>query len=232
MIKVIIKLIISIFAKNTNMPINKAEFIISNTDVYKAPQEPLPEYAFIGRSNVGKSSLINMLTNQKKLAKTSGTPGKTQLINHFKINDNWFLVDLPGYGYAKTSKSSRKKFQKLITDYFLKRKNMVNAFVLVDARHEPQKIDMEFMRWLGEHGIPFSIVFTKADKLSSNELGKNLRKYKMKFLKEWESMPKTFTTSATSKLGKDEIINYIERLNDMVKDEIPKLMQNSNNDPQ
>ncbi len=206
------------------MQITKAEFVISNTDVAKAPQEPLPEYAFIGRSNVGKSSLINMLTNHKKLAKTSSTPGKTQLINHFKINDNWFLVDLPGYGYAKTSKSSRKKFQKLITDYFLKRPNMVNAFVLVDARHEPQKIDMEFMRWLGEHGLPFSIVFTKADKLSSNELGKNLRKYKMKFLQEWQSMPKTFTTSSTSKLGRDEILNYIERLNEMVKDRIPEIM--------
>ena len=210
------------------MSIHKAEFVISNTDVRKAPQEPLPEYAFIGRSNVGKSSLINMMTNQKKLAKTSGTPGKTQLINHFKIDDSWFFVDLPGYGYARTSKTTRKKFQKLITDYFLKRKNLVNAFVLVDARHEPQKIDMEFMRWLGEHGIPFSIVFTKADKLSSTELGKNLRKYKMTFLKEWTNMPKTFTTSATSKLGKDEIINYIERLNEMVKGDIVKMMQNSN----
>jgi len=207
------------------MRINKAEFIVSNTDVAKAPQEPLPEYAFIGRSNVGKSSLINMLTNHKKLAKTSGTPGKTQLINHFKINDNWFLVDLPGYGYARTSKSQRKKFQKLITDYFFKRKNLVNAFVLVDARHLPQKIDLEFMRWLGEHGIPFSIVFTKADKLSSNELGKNIKKYKMKFLQEWESMPKTFITSATSKLGKNEILNYIDQLNDMLKDEIPKMMK-------
>jgi len=202
------------------MQIKNAEFVISNTDVSKAPQEPLPEYAFIGRSNVGKSSLINMLTNRKKLAKTSGTPGKTQLINHFKINDEWFLVDLPGYGYAKTSKSSRKKFQKLITDYFLQRKNLVNAFVLVDARHEPQKIDMEFMRWLGEHGIPFSIVFTKADKLSSNELGKNLKRYQKKFLTQWESMPKTFVTSATSKLGKDEILNYIERLNELVKDKL------------
>ena len=210
------------------MPIHKAEFVISNTDVNKAPQEPLPEYAFIGRSNVGKSSLINMLTNQKKLAKTSGTPGKTQLINHFIIDDSWFLVDLPGYGYARTSKSTRKKFQKLITDYFLKRQNLVNAFVLVDARHAPQKIDMEFMRWLGEHGIPFSIVFTKADKLSSAELGKNLRKYKMTFLKEWTYMPKTFTTSATSKLGKDEIINYIQRLNEAVKDDIVKFMQKHN----
>ncbi len=207
------------------MKINKAEFVISNTDVRKAPQEPLPEYAFIGRSNVGKSSLINMLTHQKKLAKTSGTPGKTQLINHFKINDNWFLVDLPGYGYARTSKTTRKKFQKLITDYFEKRKNMVNAFVLVDVRHEPQKIDMEFMRWLGEHQIPFSIVFTKSDKLSSNELGKNLKKYKSQFLKEWEMMPESFITSAVSKLGKDEILHYIKRLNDMVRDEIPKLMK-------
>ncbi len=207
------------------MQIHNATFIISNTDVEKAPQEALPEYAFIGRSNVGKSSLINMLTNRKKLAKTSSTPGKTQLINHFKINDNWFLVDLPGYGYAKTSKSKRNKFQKLITDYFLKRKNMVNAFVLVDARHLPQKIDLEFMRWLGENGIPFSIVFTKADKLSSNELGKNLKKYKLKFLQEWESMPKTFVTSATSKLGKDEILNYIEKLNEMLRDKIPEMMK-------
>ncbi len=209
------------------MKIKKAEFLISNTDLSKAPQEPLPEYAFIGRSNVGKSSLINMLTNHKKLAKTSGTPGKTQLINHFKINDEWFLVDLPGYGYAKTSKTSRRKFQKLITDYFKQRKNLVNAFVLIDSRHPPQKVDMEFMRWLGEHQIPFSIVFTKADKLSSNELGKNLRKYKMKFLQEWQSLPQIFVTSATSKLGKEEILNYIERLNETLKDEIPKFMENS-----
>jgi GTP-binding protein len=207
------------------MKINKAEFVISNTDVSKAPQEPLPEYAFIGRSNVGKSSLINMLTNHKKLAKTSGTPGKTQLINHFKINDDWFLVDLPGYGYAKTSKTSRRKFQKLITDYFKQRKNLVNAFVLIDSRHPPQKVDMEFMRWLGENQIPFSIVFTKADKLSSNELGKNLRKYKMKFLQEWQSLPQIFVTSASSKLGRDEILNYIERLNDTLRDEIPKVMK-------
>ncbi len=211
------------------MKINKAEFVISNTDVSKAPQDPLPEYAFIGRSNVGKSSLINMLTNRKKLAKTSGTPGKTQLINHFKINDEWFLVDLPGYGYAKTSKSSRKKFQKLITDYFKKRKNLVNAFVLIDSRHEPQKIDLEFMRWMGENGIPFSIVFTKADKLSSNELGKNLRKYKLRLLKEWQSLPEIFISSATSKLGKNEILNYIERLNDSIKDELKKYLSQEKN---
>ncbi len=214
------------------MNINKAEFVISNTDVSKAPQDPLPEYAFIGRSNVGKSSLINMLTNRKKLAKTSGTPGKTQLINHFKINDEWFLVDLPGYGYAKTSKSSRKKFQKLITDYFKKRKNLVNAFVLVDSRHEPQKIDLDFMRWLGENGIPFSIVFTKADKLSSNQLGKNLRKYKLRLLKEWQSLPEIFITSATSKLGRDEILNYIERLNESVKDELKNYLEKDKNDEQ
>jgi len=214
------------------MKIKKAEFLISNTDLSKAPQEALPEYAFIGRSNVGKSSLINMLTNHKKLAKTSGTPGKTQLINHFKINDEWFLVDLPGYGYARTSKTSRRKFQKLITDYFKGRKNLVNAFVLIDSRHPPQKIDMEFMRWLGENQIPFSIVFTKADKLSSNELGKNLRKYKMKFLQEWQSLPQIFVTSASSKLGKEEILNYIGRLNEMVKDEIPKIMEDiENNNP-
>jgi len=211
------------------MEVNKAEFVISNTNIKKCPQEPLPEYAFIGRSNVGKSSLINMLTNHKKLAKTSGTPGKTQLINHFKINESWFLVDLPGYGYAKTSKTTRKKFQKLITDYFLQRKNMVNAFVLVDSRHQPQKIDIEFMRWLNEHGIPFSIVFTKADKLSSNELGKNLKKYKTKLLQEWESLPKIFITSATSKLGRSDILNYIDELNELLKDEIPKIMNQKNN---
>jgi len=206
------------------MKIVKAAFVISNTDVRKAPQEPLPEYAFIGRSNVGKSSLINMLTHQKKLAKTSGTPGKTQLINHFKINDNWFLVDLPGYGYARTSKSTKKRFQKLITDYFEKRKNMVNAFVLVDVRHEPQKVDMAFMQWLGENNIPFSIVFTKADKLSHNELNKNTLKYRKAFLKTWESMPQTFITSATSKLGKEEILDYIENLNEIVKDQITDIM--------
>ena len=207
------------------MKVNKAAFVISNTDLRKAPQDPLPEYAFIGRSNVGKSSLINMLTNHKKLAKTSGTPGKTQLINHFIINDDWFLVDLPGYGYAKTSKNSRRKFQKLITDYFEQRRNLVNAFVLVDSRHKPQKIDMEFMRWLGEHQIPFSIVFTKADKLSSSELSRNTQKYKLAFMKEWDSLPKTFVTSATSKMGQNEILSYIGRLNDTLRDEIIAIMK-------
>ncbi len=202
------------------MEIKKAEFVISNSDIKKLPSQPLPEYAFIGRSNVGKSSLINMLTNRKKLAKTSSTPGKTQLINHFKINDNWFLVDLPGYGYAKTSKTNRKKFQKLITDYFKNRKNLVNAFVLVDSRHEPQKIDMEFMEWLGKNKIPFSIVFTKADKLSSTELRKNIKKYHNKMLQRWESMPKYFVTSAEDKRGRKEMLDYIEQLNELVKDKI------------
>ncbi len=164
-----------------------------------------------------------MLTNRKGLAKTSGTPGKTQLINHFKINDDWFLVDLPGYGYAKASKSNRRQFQKIITNYFKKRKNLVNAFVLVDARHEPQKIDMEFMRWLVEHRIPFSIVFTKIDKLSSTEKAKNMKKYKQHFLKDWEEMPVNFFSSAVSKLGRDQILNYIDELNKQVSNQIKEI---------
>ncbi len=202
------------------MEIKKAEFIKSNPDIKNLPKEPLPEYAFIGRSNVGKSSLINMLANNKKLAKTSSTPGKTQLINHFKINDSWFLVDLPGYGYAKTSKSKRKEFKKLITDYILTRKNLVNVFVLVDGRLAPQKIDLEFMEWLGRNRIPFSIVFTKLDKLSSNEISKNIKKYQNKMLERWESMPKVFRTSAVTKTGRKEILDYIEQLNEMVKGKI------------
>ncbi len=199
------------------MKIKKAEFVVSNSDISKLPGDPIPEYAFIGRSNVGKSSLINMLTNHKKLAKTSSTPGKTQLINHFKINDNWFLVDLPGYGYAKTSKSKRKEFKKLITDYLKSRPNLVNVFVLVDGRLDPQKIDLDFMEWLGQNRIPFSIVFTKLDKLSSNEIAKNIKKYQKKMLERWESMPKTFKTSAVTKTGQKEILDYIEQLNEMVK---------------
>ncbi len=202
------------------MEIKKAEFIVSNTDIAKLPKEPLPEYAFIGRSNVGKSSLINMLTNRKNLAKTSSTPGKTQLINHFKINDNWYLVDLPGYGYAKTSKTRRKQFDKMIRDYLANRKNLVNTFVLVDARHKPQKIDMEFMEWLGRKGIPFSIVFTKTDKLSSNEWRKNLKKYQQEMLKTWSSMPPYFVTSSVSKTGRKAILDYIEQLNELVRDKI------------
>jgi len=194
--------------------IKSAEFIISNTDVAKCPKDSIPEYAFIGRSNVGKSSLINMLVGRKSLAKTSGRPGKTQLINHFKINDNWFLVDLPGYGYAQISKSKRKTFQKFITDYFFNRKQLVCTFLLVDSRHEPQKIDLEFMRFLGENEIPFCIVFTKSDKLNSSNINKNLQIYQQKVLKDgWESMPQSFVTSATSKDGRDELLTFIEGVN-------------------
>ncbi len=199
------------------MTIKSAEFVTSNTDWKSCPEPNLPEYAFIGRSNVGKSSLINMLTNNKKLAKTSGTPGKTQLINHFIINDNWYLVDLPGYGYAKVSKKDRNKFNQLITGYLKNRKNLVNVFVLVDSRHEPLKNDLEFMRFLGENEIPFSIVLTKADKLNSAKLGKNLAKYKKKMLQQWEYLPTFYVTSSTSKLGRDEILNDISRYNEMMK---------------
>lgn len=201
----------------------KAEFLVSNTRVDKCPQEPIPEYAFIGRSNVGKSSLINHIAEKKDMAKTSSKPGKTQLINHFKMDDKWYLVDLPGYGYAKTSKSAKKSFQQLITRYILERKNLVNLFVLIDSRHEPQKIDLEFMQWLGENGIPFSIVFTKIDKISSNELNKNTSKYKKKMLQTWEQMPQTFVTSSESRIGRLDILNYIENLNDQLGGEIRKL---------
>ncbi|MDO5607479.1 MAG: ribosome biogenesis GTP-binding protein YihA/YsxC [Capnocytophaga sp.] len=199
------------------MQITKAEFVISNSDVAKCPNEPLPEYAFIGRSNVGKSSLINMLTNQKSLAKTSGRPGKTQLINHFRINGNWFLVDLPGYGYARVSKSAKKVFQKFITNYFEKRKQLVCAFVLVDIRHEPQKIDMEFMQWLGESQIPFAIIFTKADKLKPGAITNHINTYREKMLETWEEMPQHFVTSSVDFVGKEELLNYIGELNQMMR---------------
>ena len=195
------------------MRIKSAAFVISNTDVTKCPKEQLPEYAFIGRSNVGKSSLINMLTERKSLAKTSGKPGKTQLINHFIINDNWFLVDLPGYGYAQISKSKRQIFQIFITEYFLQREQLVCTFVLVDVRHEPQKIDLEFMRFLGENGIPFCIIFTKADKLNHSKLNKNLQIYQTELLKTWEEMPRHFVTSATNKNGREELLNFIGEVN-------------------
>ncbi len=195
------------------MKIKSAEFVISNTDVSKCPKKQIPEYAFIGRSNVGKSSLINMLTNHKKLAKISGKPGKTQLINHFIINNNWFLVDLPGYGYAKVSKSKRQSFQKFIKDYFLNREQLVCSFVLVDSRHEPQKIDLEFMGFLGENGIPFCIIFTKADKLSKTKLQQNLTKYKNEILKTWESVPTHFVTSAETAIGKEDVLNFIGQVN-------------------
>ena len=200
------------------MKIKSADFVISNTDINKCPKESIPEYAFIGRSNVGKSSLINMLTGRKSLAKISGKPGKTQLINHFKINDNWFLVDLPGYGYAKVSKKNRSIFAKFIYEYLEKRENLICTFVLVDSRHEPQKIDMLFMEWLGQNQIPFVIVFTKMDKLSSSQLNKNITKYKTEMLKTWEDIPQTFRSSAESGLGKSEILKFIEQTNTSVKD--------------
>lgn len=202
------------------MKINSAEFVISNTDIEKCPKERIPEYAFIGRSNVGKSSLINMLTSRKSLAKTSGKPGKTQLINHFKINNNWFLVDLPGYGYAKVSKKDRSIFAKFIYNYLEKRENLICTFVLVDSRHEPQKIDLLFMEWLGKKRIPFVIVFTKMDKLSSSQLHKNLSKYKTEMLKTWEELPQSFMSSAESKLGKMEILKFIDSTNESVKEKL------------
>ncbi|WP_212898729.1 ribosome biogenesis GTP-binding protein YihA/YsxC [Capnocytophaga cynodegmi] len=193
--------------------ITKAEFIVSNSDVNKCPSERIPEYAFIGRSNVGKSSLINMLANNKNLAKTSGRPGKTQLINHFKINNNWFLVDLPGYGYARVSKTTKKTFQKFITQYFEKRQQLVCAFVLVDIRHEPQKIDLEFMQWLGENAIPFAIIFTKADKLKPNTIERNIENYKNLLLETWEEFPLYFVTSSENKTGKEELLQHIDSIN-------------------
>ncbi|WP_107038473.1 ribosome biogenesis GTP-binding protein YihA/YsxC [Brumimicrobium mesophilum] len=196
------------------MVIHSAEFVISNTEVEKCPAPKLAEYAFIGRSNVGKSSLINMLTNHKKLAKTSGRPGKTQLINHFVINKEWYLVDLPGYGYAKTSKTNREKWQTFIEEYLLTRENLLNTFVLIDSRLEPQKIDVEFMEWCATEGLPFSMVFTKTDKLSAVELDKKLAKYKREMLKKWEVMPPHFVTSSVSAKGRDEVMDYISEINE------------------
>ena len=196
------------------MKINTAEFIISNSDVSKCPNEPLPEYAFIGRSNVGKSSLINMLTGRNSLAKTSGRPGKTQLINHFKINGNWYLVDLPGYGYARVSKSTKETFQKFITDYFERREQLVCAFVLVDIRHEAQKIDLEFITYLGETEVPFCIIFTKADKISRGKVDQHIAAYRKALLaNNWEEMPQYFVTSSTDGTGRETLLNYIDEIN-------------------
>ena len=195
------------------MKIISAEFVISNSDVAKCPNNKLPEYAFIGRSNVGKSSLINMLMQRKSLAKTSGRPGKTQLINHFLINDNWYLVDLPGYGYARVSKQSKKTFQKFITQYFQKRKQLVLGFVLIDSRHEPQQVDLEFMEWLGENQLPFAIIFTKADKLKPNALKVNIETYQKKILETWETMPPYFITSSSKGYGREELLDYIDVIN-------------------
>lgn len=195
------------------MEIKSAEFIISNAVVSKCPNTSNPEYAFIGRSNVGKSSLINMLTGNSKLAKTSATPGKTMLINHFLINKEWYLVDLPGYGYAKRSKKDKEKLEIMISSYILKREQMINLFLLIDCRHEPQKIDMEFMEWLGENGVPFSIVFTKADKLGGSKLSQNISNYLKEIKKQWEELPPYFITSSENKTGRKEILDYIEQIN-------------------
>jgi len=201
------------------MKVRSAEFIMSNSNVMKAPKDRIPEYAFIGRSNVGKSSLINMLMERKDLAKISGKPGKTQLINHFKINEDWFLVDLPGYGYAKVSKKKRTIFQFFIENYFKEREQLVCTFVLIDSRHDPQKIDLEFMKFLGENQIPFCIVFTKADKLGSSKLNKQITSYKKKLLNTWETIPTSFITSSSSGLGREEFLDFINSINqDVAKD--------------
>ena len=195
------------------MIIHSAEFTVSNSDVALCPVTNLPEYAFIGRSNVGKSSLINALTNRKSLAKTSGTPGKTQLINHFLINEKWFITDLPGYGYAKVSKGIKSGWEKMISDYLLKRQNLLYTFVLVDSRHAPQKIDIEFINWLGESRVPFCIVFTKMDKLTKAEAKKNIEDYRTALLEYWEELPFNFVTSAEKKEGMNEILDFIENSN-------------------
>ena len=195
------------------MQIKSAEFLVSSARIDQCPKSNLPEYAFIGRSNVGKSSLINMLPGKGKLAKTSATPGKTVLINHFIINGEWYLVDLPGYGYAKRSKKDTEKLEHMITTYILDREQMTNLFLLIDVRHEPQQIDMEFMEWLGENGVPFSIVFTKADKFAKAKIQGNVAHYLTELKKQWEELPPYFVTSSETKMGRDEILNYIEEIN-------------------
>lgn len=206
-----------------NPDIHKAEFLISNTDVNLAPDSGLPEYAFIGRSNVGKSSVINMLTGKKGLAKISQTPGKTRLINHFVINESWYLVDLPGYGYAKISQTERKKWKTMINAYLLKRTNLVNTFILIDVRHEPQKIDLEFMEWMSTKQLPFAIIFTKADKLSKIKLEEGVSHYVKEMMNSWEDMPPFFVSSAVTKMGRNEIIQYIESNNKMYQKYISSL---------
>ena len=195
------------------MLIKSAEFVVSNSRVEKCPTTGLPEYAFIGRSNVGKSSLINMLTGRKGLAMTSQKPGKTQLINHFIINKEWHLVDLPGYGYARLSKDGRDGLRRMIEDYVLERRELVCLFVLLDARLEPQKIDLEFIEWLGEESAPFALVFTKADKLSKGKLSANISAYKDRLLEGWEELPPLFITSSEERTGREELLNYIEGIN-------------------
>lgn len=198
------------------MVIKTAEFVKSSGKWQECPEGNIPEYAFIGRSNVGKSSLINGMLNRKDLAKTSGTPGKTQLINHFIINESWYLTDLPGYGYAKVSKVMRRDFEKLINNYILNRNNLVNLFVLVDSRHSPQNIDLEFIQWCGESGVPFSIVFTKADKLKPNVLIKNVEDYKAELHKTWEDLPEIYVTSGEKKTGTEEILSFIQKTNEFL----------------
>ncbi len=200
------------------MTIKTAEFVISNTDYKRCPSPQMAEYAFIGRSNVGKSSLINALVNNKNLAKTSARPGKTQLINHFLINKTWYLVDLPGYGFAKISKEKRAEFHDMISEYLLNRTNLMCLFVLIDSRHNPQAIDQEFIQWLAENEIPFVLVFTKTDKLGKTVLLKNIEEYKLELLKQWEELPKIFITSAEKKTGLSEITTYIEQLNPQFKE--------------
>lgn len=201
------------------MEIKSAEFVISNADVKKCPADGKVEYAFIGRSNVGKSSLINMLTRNKKLAMTSATPGKTLLINHFLINKSWYLVDLPGYGFAQRNKKTQEKITKIIEDYILTREQMANLFLLIDIRLEPQKIDLEFMEWLGENSIPFAIVFTKADKLTNGRNKSNVQKYLAKIKQSWEELPPYFITSSESRLGRDELLDYIDQINKSISEE-------------
>lgn len=195
------------------MEIKSAEFIISNTRIDKCPKNNLPEYAFIGRSNVGKSSLINMLTNRPKLAMTSATPGKTLLINHFLINKEWYLVDLPGYGYAKRGKKQQEKIQQIIEQYILQREQLTNLFLLIDCRLEPQRIDLEFIEWLGENSVPFAIIFTKADKLSNKKVLENVNSYLEHLKEQWEELPPHFITSSEKKIGRAEVLNYIESIN-------------------
>ena len=199
------------------MLIKSANFVKSSSKWQECPEPNIAEYAFIGRSNVGKSSLINAMMNKKDLAKTSQTPGKTQLINHFLVNEEWYLTDLPGYGYAKVSKSQRKDFEKLITNYILNRKNLVNLFTLVDIRHTPQKIDLEFMEWCAESGIPFSIIFTKADKLKPNAVTQNVETYQQKLLETWVELPELYITSAERKEGGENILNFIEHTNEYLR---------------
>lgn len=195
------------------MDIKSAEFVISNVDYQKCPDSKLPEYAFIGRSNVGKSSLINMLTNKKGLAMTSSKPGKTLLINHFLINNQWHLVDLPGYGYATAGKKMREQLQHIIESYILQREQLTCLFLLIDSRHEPQKIDLEFMEWLGENGVPFSIVFTKTDKMSAVRAKESLKAYQDKLHESWEELPPIFATSSEKRVGRDELLDYIDGIN-------------------